>query len=150
MSAAHNQTNVPGSREYMAMDDASRHTGQIANSILALLRRQFARQGWEIEHLHAIFFNAAQIYIDDRHVGSGQLDKLAIRLRPLFDMALDLGANGLILAHNHPSGDCRPSPCDISATRHLASVAKALDIELFDHLIITPNSAYSMRSGALL
>jgi DNA repair protein RadC len=150
MPAINIRSDVPKAHDLAARDSASRRAPAASNSILAHLRERFATNGWEIEHLHAIFFDAARLYIGDRRMGSGQLDKLSTRLRPLFNMALDLGANGLILAHNHPSGDCRPSPGDISATRHLASVASALDIELFDHLIITPHSAYSMRKGALV
>ena len=58
-----------------------------------------------------------------------------------------MGARGLIVAHNHPSGDCRPSRSDILATHRLKEVAIALDIELIDHLILTENAVYSMRAG---
>ena len=64
--------------------------------------------------------------------------------------ALRLDARGIILAHNHPSGECRPSGCDIAATHQLAAVASALDIELIDHLIFTHEAVYSMRAGGLL
>jgi DNA repair protein RadC len=71
-------------------------------------------------------------------------------MRGLLGEALRLDAVGIILAHNHPSGQCRPSERDISATRRLCDVAKALDIALIDHLIFTEDAVYSMRAGGLL
>jgi DNA repair protein RadC len=64
--------------------------------------------------------------------------------------ALRHNATGIILAHSHPSGYCRPSGCDIATTRRLAQVAQALDIALVDHLIFTADAVYSMRAGGLL
>lgn len=122
----------------------------VPKDILSHLRTEFDRRGWQIEHLHAVFLDSNRLYIADRAMGSGDLDKLTMRLRPLFGLAIGLGASGLILAHNHPSGDCRPSAGDFSATKRMASVAKALDIELLDHLILTSKRAYSMRRGAML
>ena len=71
-------------------------------------------------------------------------------MRENFGEALRLDAHGLILAHNHPPGHCRPSSCDIIATRRLAEVARALDIVLIDHLIFTDEAVYSMRAEGLL
>jgi DNA repair protein RadC len=71
-------------------------------------------------------------------------------MRDVFAEALRLGASGMILAHNHPSGECRPSDNDIAATRRLAEVALALDVALIDHLIFTHEAVYSMRAGGLL
>lgn len=75
---------------------------------------------------------------------------LSVRMRENFGEALRLDARELILAHNHPSGQCRPSSCDMTATRRLAEVARALDIVLIDHLILTDEAVYSMRAGGLL
>ena len=73
-----------------------------------------------------------------------------LRLRELFARGLSLGADGMIMAHNHPSGDCRPSSCDIEATLRIAELGKSLEIELIDHLIFTQKSVYSMRWGGEL
>ena len=70
-----------------------------------------------------------------------------MRMRELFGKALSMDAHSMIVAHNHPSGRCKPSPYDITATRRLKDIARALDIELLDHLIITQQSVYSMRAG---
>lgn len=102
------------------------------------------------ERGHAIFFDQHRAWLGDAAFGLGGLGKLSLRMRELFGEALRLGATGIILAHNHPSGQCRPSGCDIAATRRLQEVGQALDIALIDHLIVTTEAVYSMRVGGLL
>lgn len=120
------------------------------NAMLLHLRERMFAHGGRIEHLHAIFLDADRGFLADRRIGSGDTAGMALRMRALFAMALKYGSRSLIVAHNHPSGDCRPSARDIAATRRMAAIAAALDIELLDHLIITPDSAYSMRAGRAL
>lgn len=102
------------------------------------------------ERCHVVFVDARRRQIGDASIGLGSVSALSIRMREIFGEALRLDARGMILAHNHPSGHCRPSGCDIAATRRLAEVAKALDIALIDHLIFTQEAVYSMRAGGLL
>jgi DNA repair protein RadC len=102
------------------------------------------------ERCHALFVDAQRCYIGDASVGLGSFSALSLRMREIFGEALRRDAHGIILAHNHPSGQCRPSRCDIAATRRLAEMARALDIELIDHLIFTDTSVYSMRAGGVL
>jgi DNA repair protein RadC len=102
------------------------------------------------ERCHALFVDARRSCIGDAALGRGGRGALSLRMREIFGEALRLDARGIILAHNHPSGECRPSGCDIAATQQLSAVAKALDIELIDHLIVTRRAVYSMRAGGLL
>lgn len=72
---------------------------------------------------------------------------------PLRDIIIDIsrhGSEGLILAHNHPSGDPRPSDSDKRATRRLAMAADALDCTLLDHLILAGQECVSLRQLGLL
>ena len=55
------------------------------------------------------------------------------------------GSAGILLAHNHPSGDARPSEADCRATRRLASAAEALDCTILDHLIFAGTDCTSLR-----
>jgi DNA repair protein RadC len=64
--------------------------------------------------------------------------------------AARLGSAGLVLAHNHPSGDPRPSDCDQRATRRLASAVEALDCTILDHLIFARGQCASFRRMGLL
>ena len=102
------------------------------------------------ERGHAIFVDANRSWLGDAPCGIGTMSALTLRMRALLGEALRHDAAGIILAHNHPSGHCRPSGCDIAATRRLAEVAGALDIKLVDQLIFTPAAVYSMRAGGLL
>ncbi|MDZ4271605.1 MAG: JAB domain-containing protein, partial [Erythrobacter sp.] len=86
------------------------------------------------ERGHAIFVDAQRAFLGDAAFGMGSLGTLQLRMRALFGEALRLGASGIILAHNHPSGQCQPSGSDLTATRQLQDVARALDITLIDHL----------------
>lgn len=65
--------------------------------------------------------------------------------RIIADAALH-GSSGIVLAHNHPSGDARPSRSDLQATRRLASAAEALDCTILDHLVFAGRDCASMRS----
>ena len=102
------------------------------------------------ERFHAIFLDRRNSYLGDAGFGHGCGPSLSLRMRELFSRALELGATGIVIAHNHPSGQCRPSATDIAATRRLQAVGAALDIELLDHLVITREAVFSMRAGGLL
>lgn len=124
---------------------------RIDGSDPALLRYlQIKLGGAREERLHVVFCDAARRYLHDETLALGGPRRLEARARPLFERALTLGAGGFLLAHNHPSGDCRPSDEDLGATRHLAGLAAALDLELVDHVIVAGRRAFSMRAGGCL
>ncbi len=102
------------------------------------------------ERGHAIFVDRARAWLGDAPCGVGSMSNLVLSMRALLGEALRHDATGIILAHSHPSGHCRPSGCDIAATRRLVEVAGALDIALIDHLIFTRKAVYSMRAGGIL
>lgn len=102
------------------------------------------------ERLHVIYCDPGRHYLFDETLAQGCVDRIVARARPLFERAFQLGAGGMLLAHNHPSGDCRPSDSDIRSTRHLRDIGRALEIELFDHLIFAPGRCFSMASGGYL
>lgn len=114
-------------------------------ALLCYLRMRLADAG--VERLHVVYCDGARRYLHDETLAVGGPRRLEARARPLFGRALALEAAGFVLAHNHPSGDCRPSAEDIAATRHLAAIAAALELELVDHVIVTRRKAFSMRAG---
>lgn len=116
-------------------------------AMIEYLRNMVVEGPGRMERFHAIFVNSERTYLADEPMGQGKAAALSLRMRDLFGRALTVGATGIIVAHNHPSGDCRPSKIDVDATRRLAAVALALDIELLDHLIFTESAVYSMRAG---
>ncbi len=80
----------------------------------------------------------------------GTVDHTPVYPREVVKRALELGASALILVHNHPSGDPTPSKADIAMTREIAAAAKALKIELHDHLVIGNGAHVSFKSEGLL
>lgn len=102
------------------------------------------------ERFHAVFLDDVNTYLGDAPLGRGCSGSLTVRMREVFAHALGVSATGIVIAHNHPSGLCRPSQFDIDATRRLKTVAEALDIKLLDHLIFTQDATYSMRAGGNL
>jgi DNA repair protein RadC len=66
-------------------------------------------------------------------------------IREIIDDAVSHGSAGIVLAHNHPSGDARPSDSDFRATRRLAAAAEALDCAVLDHLVFGGNDSTSLR-----
>ena len=63
---------------------------------------------------------------------------------------MELSAASIILVHNHPSGDPKPSAQDIDITRQIVASAKALDVRVHDHLVIGRNGVASFKSLGLL
>lgn len=77
-------------------------------------------------------------------------DEIELPMRAIFTAALGHKAVGMVIAHNHPSGDPRPSRADKAATRRLAETAAALGIVLHDHLIFAGGECRSFRQLGLL
>ena len=71
-------------------------------------------------------------------------------MRLVLKQALEYGAVGLVLAHNHPSGTLKPSNADKEITLKLKAAAAALDIKVLDHLIITEKAYFSFADEELL
>lgn len=99
------------------------------------------------ERLLVIFSGPGRCYLLDEEMGIGGPDTVRLTAANLFRRAFTVGAEGILLAHNHPSGICSPSPADEKATRELSGLAEKLQIELLDHLIVTRSKLYSMRAA---
>jgi len=76
-------------------------------------------------------------------ISQGGVSGTVVDAKIIFKKALEEMASGLILIHNHPSGNIQPSNEDIALTRKIMSGGKSLDINLLDHLIVADNSFYS-------
>ena len=80
---------------------------------------------------------------------SGTANSISLRPAELFREAVILDAPSVILVHNHPSGDPRPSPQDVASTKAFTAAGKLLDITVEDHIVIGTNSFVSMRREKL-
>jgi DNA repair protein RadC len=82
-------------------------------------------------------------------VSKGGLSNTLIDLKVIFGAALQYKANGIVLVHNHPSGNLKPSHEDMALTKRIADAGRILDIMVTDHLIITDNGYYSFADNGL-
>lgn len=88
------------------------------------------------ENLFALFLNTRNRLIRCEKIGKGTLDSLLVHPREVFRAAIQANAAGIILVHNHPSGEHSPSEADIRVTRDLIRAGKIIRIHLIDHIII--------------
>lgn len=98
------------------------------------------------ETLRILFLDNACRLIADEQLQRGSLSQLAIHPRTIFRRAMEHNAAGIILVHNHPSGDPNPSDEDILVTRHLDQIGRSLDIEIVDHIIVTATHTHHLIS----
>lgn len=91
---------------------------------------------YHVEHLQVVLLNTRRRLIAVQNLSQGTLDTLLISPREVFAAAISRRASGLILAHNHPSGDPTPSEADIQVTRDLIRGGQLLKIEVLDHVIL--------------
>lgn len=82
-------------------------------------------------------------------MGIGTLNFCAIHPREVFKSAIKHSAGGIILVHNHPSGDSMPSKQDIEVTKRLIEVGKIIGIEVMDHVIIGGSGYSSFKENGL-
>lgn len=83
-------------------------------------------------------------------LSKGTVDELTVYPRQVAEMAMRHASSAILLAHNHPGGDPRPSNTDIQTTAAIASALSALGIVLVDHIIVCDNTATSMASAGLI
>ena len=81
---------------------------------------------------------------------AGLDDEVELPIAEILKKALSIGADAIVLAHNHPSGDPSPSGADEAGTRALAAAAAGVEIRLHDHLIFGRTGCSSMRALGLL
>ncbi|MDA0328544.1 MAG: DNA repair protein RadC [Gemmatimonadetes bacterium] len=101
----------------------------------------FSRMGYRLrdvaqEEFHALLLNTRHRVIREVLITRGILDASLIHPREVFRIAVTEGAAGIILVHNHPSGDPTPSSEDRAVTRQLAAAGRAVGIPVLDHVVI--------------
>ena len=103
-----------------------------------------------IETFKILLLNRANRVIGCYEVSSGGLCGTIADPRVIFAVALKCCAVGLILAHNHPSGNLAPSQSDIDLTRKLRDGGKLVDIAILDHIIVTEFDYSSFADNAII
>lgn len=102
------------------------------------------------EEFWVLYLNNSNKIIKSAQLSKGGITGTIVDVRLAFKEALQLGAVGLILAHNHPSGTLKPSQADIKLTKKLQTAGDSLDIKVLDHLIITEKAYFSFADENML
>ena len=102
------------------------------------------------EEFWIILMNRANKVIKKIRISSGGISGTVADSRVIFKAAIDNLASAIILAHNHPSGNLKPSQSDINLTKKMKESGNILDIPVLDHIIIAENSYFSFADEGLL
>ena len=95
------------------------------------------------EEFWIIYLNNSNKVIAKSQLSKGGITGTLVDVRIVFKTALEMGATGLILCHNHPSGALNPSDADKQITKKLKLAGESLEIKVLDHLIVTETSYFS-------
>jgi DNA repair protein RadC len=120
-------------------DDAAAARGLIS---------RYARESQE--HLGAILLDSRQRVLKQCEIYVGTVSRALVSTRDIVRVALEANAVGIVLFHNHPSGDPSPSAEDLTFTRRVQQSLSLVDVELLDHLIVGAQRYCSMRGKGLL
>ena len=130
-------------RRLLADWPAGRWTIRSARDVADRLVLQMGRL--EREELRVVLLNTKNVVLRVATVYQGNVSSSLVRVGELFRDAVRLNAAGLILVHNHPSGDPTPSPDDLHLTAEALAAGRLLDIDLLDHLVVGHDAWVSLR-----
>jgi len=106
------------------------------------------------DHLHEefwiLFLNRANRIIGKQAVSTGGMSGTVVDPKIIFKAALDNKASSIILCHNHPSGNIKPSEADIRLTKNLLEAGRVLEISVLDHVIVTQDAFFSFADEGMM
>lgn len=98
------------------------------------------------EHVRVLYVTRRMTLLGDEVIATGSSQSAPMQPRAVIARALQLGAAGFFLAHNHPSGDSTPSSADLATTRRIKQAAVHMDLVLFDHIIVAAGECTSLKA----
>lgn len=101
----------------------------------------------EKEVFFVMFLNNQNRLIQGKAMFTGTINQASVYPREIIKEALLCNATALIISHNHPSGNLKPSEADLAITAKIKSACELVDIELLDHLIVSAKDYHSMREN---
>lgn len=102
------------------------------------------------EEMLVLFLNNRMCLITEEVVNTGNHNEVKMYKNIIISKATQNGASGIILAHNHPSGNPEPSISDTRITRDLENILYQLELRLYDHIIVSKNDIFSFSKAGLL
>lgn len=118
------------------------------NSLIRYLRSEIGFSSRE--EFRVIFLNNYNMLVGSETLFIGTIDKSAVYPREIVEKVLYYKAKGIIFAHNHPSGNLRPSKQDIQITEHMQETLDLIDVKLLEHIIITQDGYFSFLEEGLI
>ena len=106
--------------------------------------------GMPVEAVCAAALDAQDGLIKFEKLARGTGDSVEISARAVAEFALRTNAVAVVIAHNHPSGNARPSQEDYDVTCRIAAVLSGMGVKLYDHIIYTDNESFSFEENGLL
>ena len=104
----------------------------------------------EHEEFYCMYLNRHNVLLQIKQLSIGGLAGTYVDAQQVFKFGLDLSASGIILAHNHPSGNLQPSDSDKLLTKKIKQFADFIEMPVMDHLIITDNGYFSFANEGIL
>lgn len=104
----------------------------------------------DTEHFYALLMNRQNIVIRVELISKGGVSATVVDARLIFKSAIESLASGIILGHNHPSGNLEPSDDDQRLTTQMKEAGKLLDITVYDHLIVSNRGYFSFADSGLM
>lgn len=83
-------------------------------------------------------------------ISNGTATQTVVNVREILQLSLKTNANGIIVCHNHPSGNLKASESDIAITKKIKDASKLFDVVLLDHIILTSEGYYSFADNGLI
>lgn len=115
-----------------------------------LLRNIWSKNLEYKEEAYMLCLNRANRVLGFLKVSSGGIHGTVIDIRIVLQVALKTNSVGIILSHNHPSGNKNPSEADIQLTKKLKEACKLMDISFLDHMILTEEEYFSFADNGML
>ena len=107
-------------------------------------------RGLDHEECWVLFLNRANYVIGKERMSVGGMESTIMDTKSILRRAIERKANGVILVHNHPSGNALPGQADIAQTRTLKSALSSCEIQLIDHVVVAEDSWYSFADEQLV
>ena len=102
------------------------------------------------ENFKGVYLDAKNRMITEETIFIGTLDATVVHPREVFKVAISVSAAGVILLHNHPSGDPNPSSDDVELTKRMGKVGKLMGIDVLDHIILGDGNYISLKEKELM
>lgn len=104
--------------------------------------QEYEEDLYDVEHFYVLFLNRANKPIVIKKISSGGMTGTVVDIRVVLRYGIICKATSMVLCHNHPSGNLKPSQADIDLTKKIKQAGAIMDIQVIDHIVIGDESNY--------